>query len=72
MTRGKIYGFEAEETGGEDLQHFVRRICPAEVHLLRSNCCVSMIRVSTLEACPMLRIGEYNSTCWSKASPPQR
>ncbi len=35
-TRGKIDGFEVEQTGDEDLQHFVRRACPTEVHLLRS------------------------------------
>lgn len=42
--RCKIDGPEAKQTGGEDLEHFVRRFCPTEVHL-----CVPMHKSSLLK-----------------------
>lgn len=37
MARRKIDGPEPKQTGGEDLEHFVRGFGPAEVHLLSSH-----------------------------------
>lgn len=34
VARRKVDGPEAKQTGGECLEHFVCRFCPAQVHLL--------------------------------------